>query len=373
MCAQWSWVGVITISTFIVYIDMEVCVSRKHIMHPTHGISKIYGQKGSKISNTVVIFKRESVLHLEFLKSRLDSPVQKLYHNLFVYVGWNKKKTKNSPKQSVPASLWAYKRICVPSGWKHYARCKLLFFVPFLECALFGMCHFGMCSFWNAPFLEYAGFGMFLFWICPFRNVSLSECAFLGMCSFWNVSFSECVLFSTCLFWNVLFLECALFGMYSLECALFRMCCFFEMCLFQNVLYLECALFRIWLFWMCPFQNLIFPNVLFLECAVFGKCLFGICSFWNVPFSECALFGMYYFWNVPFLEYTFFGMCSFGHVPFLARAFFGMCPFGNVPLSEFGLYSIWNLQVIQHIHDVLSDHCLTIAAKIALLLNPNPI
>ena len=46
--AQWSWVGVITISTFIVYIDMEVCVSRKHIMHPTHGISKTFGQEGSK-------------------------------------------------------------------------------------------------------------------------------------------------------------------------------------------------------------------------------------------------------------------------------------------------------------------------------------
>ena len=30
-------------------------------------------------------------------------------------------------------------------------------------------------------------------------------------------------------------------------------------------------------------------------------------------------------------------------------------------------------QVIQHIHDVLSNLCLTIAAKIALLLNPNPI
>ena len=53
--AQWSWVGVITISTFIVYIDMEVCVSRKHIMHPTHGISKTFGQEGSKIGNTFVI------------------------------------------------------------------------------------------------------------------------------------------------------------------------------------------------------------------------------------------------------------------------------------------------------------------------------
>ena len=179
MCAQWSWVGVITISTFIVYIDMEVCVSRKHIMHPTHGISKIYGQKGSKISNTVVIFKRESVLHLEFLKSRLDSPVQKLYHNLFVYVGWNKKKTKNSPKQSVPASLWAYKRICVPSGWKHYARCKLLFpeetclfwNVPFLECAILECALFGMRPFWNmlaleCSFFEYALFGMY-----PCQNV----------------------------------------------------------------------------------------------------------------------------------------------------------------------------------------------------------
>ena len=33
------------------------------------------------------------------------------------------------------------------------------------------------------------------------------------MSSFWNVPFLECALFGMCLFWNELFLECAAFGM----------------------------------------------------------------------------------------------------------------------------------------------------------------
>ena len=34
----------------------------------------------------------------------------------------------------------------------------------FLEFALFGMCHFELCSFWNVPFLECAVFGMCRIW-----------------------------------------------------------------------------------------------------------------------------------------------------------------------------------------------------------------
>ena len=44
-----------------------------------------------------------------------------------------------------------------------------------------------------------------------FWNVPFLECAVFGMCPFWNVPFLNCALFGVCSFWNVLYLECALF------------------------------------------------------------------------------------------------------------------------------------------------------------------
>ena len=78
--------------------------------------------------------------------------------------------------------------------------------LPFLECALFGMCLFGKCSFWNVPLLESPFWNEFFFW-----NVLKTECALFGMCSFWNVPLLECALFGMCSFWNISFLECVLF------------------------------------------------------------------------------------------------------------------------------------------------------------------
>ena len=108
----------ITISTFIVYIDMEVCVSRKHIMHPTHGISKTFGQEGSKIGNTFVM--QGLTFGIGEIQVGFSGPE---VVPQFVCLSWVRLQ-KTVQSTSVPVSLWAYKRIYVPSGWKHYARCR---------------------------------------------------------------------------------------------------------------------------------------------------------------------------------------------------------------------------------------------------------
>ena len=78
---------------------------------------------------------------------------------------------------------------------------------------------FGMWSFWNVPYLEFARCHESLD-VHPFTMLSLHY-SLLGMCPLWNVPSLECPLFGMCPFWNVLFWECALFGMYSFENVLF--------------------------------------------------------------------------------------------------------------------------------------------------------
>ena len=63
-----------------------------------------------------------------------------------------------------------------------------------------------LCDKWNIVLhLEL----MFRFWNVPFL-----ECALFGMCHFWNVPTLECALFGMCPFQNLPFLECALFGIF---------------------------------------------------------------------------------------------------------------------------------------------------------------
>ena len=73
----------------------------------------------------------------------------------------------------------------MPSTLHHYLfRVFSFWHVLFLEYALFGMCHLGMCPFWNVPILECALYGM-----SPFWNVPTLECALYGMSPFWNVPY----------------------------------------------------------------------------------------------------------------------------------------------------------------------------------------
>ena len=122
-----------------------------------------------------------------------------------------------------------------------------------------------MCSFWYVHILAFALFGM----------------CFFGLCSFWHVLFSVRPLFGMCSLWHVLFFVCAHFGM-----------CLFGMCSFWNVLILACAHFGMCSLW----------HVLFFVCAHFGMCLFGMCSFWHVLILACALFGMCSFWHMPHIR-----------------------------------------------------------------------
>jgi hypothetical protein len=55
-----------------------------------------------------------------------------------------------------------------------------------------------MCPFGNVLSLEYAVFGSPLFGMCYYWNVPFLECALFGMCYFWNVPFLEYVLFGIC-------------------------------------------------------------------------------------------------------------------------------------------------------------------------------
>ena len=93
--------------------------------------------------------------------------------------------------------------------------------VPFLECAVFGM-----CCFWNVLFLECALFGMCLFeflfgicsssWILKFK-ICLGHTSFhyavSTLLSLWSVPFLECALFGICRIRNMPYLECSTFGM----------------------------------------------------------------------------------------------------------------------------------------------------------------
>ena len=159
------------------------------------------------------------------------------------------------------------------------------------ECTLFGM-----CLFWNVPFLECA-----LFWY-----VLCLECALFRMCSFWNVPYLECALLGMCLFWNMPFLECALFGMCPVWNCSFWNCSFWNVkkIEIENVLFYEYALIWMW------------SNVTRMKYAISGT--FPI---WNIP-----SFGIYPLW----ITYVHFRMCYFWNVPSFECAFFGVGPFWNV-------------------------------------------
>ena len=170
--------------------------------------------------------------------------------------------------------------------------------VPFLECAIFGI-----CCFWNVLFLEFGLFGIWsLSWtlkfvldLHPFIMLSLHFFLFVenhGCNPFhyavstlippWSVSFFEYVLFGMCSFWNLVFV--------------------------MNP--------KIWsLLWILKFVLDLHPFIMLsLHYSLFvmnPKVCLG-----HTPFHY-AVSTLFPFWSVSFLEYALFGMCPFWNLVFV--------------------------------------------------------